>query len=90
MRVKIEVPNAMKEYFGDDNIVEVQGNTIRECFHDLTRRFPDTEQRLFKSSKLLSPELVIFINGWILFPIDFDRPVEDGDKLSLLFLADGG
>ena len=91
MSIKVNVPGmASTEYDGDNNVFEVNGNTVGGCLEHLVKLFPNMKQRLFQRSGNLCSEVLIFVNEEILYPKDLDTPIRDGDELLLLFAFFGG
>ena len=91
MSVKIKMPGkVLQKHGGGRDVVEVNGNTIGECIEGLVTQFPDMKQQLFEESGKVLSEIVIFVNGKVLYPKNLDKPVQDGDELFLIASFFGG
>jgi molybdopterin converting factor small subunit len=93
MRVKVNFyyPH-LKALVNNQDSVEVQGNTIGNCLHNLVSRFPDIQSRIFDNQLQLLNFIVIFHNGETTYyePDPLAKPVDDGDELSIVLLMAGG
>ncbi len=87
MGVKIYLHEYMRTATGNKDVVEVDGNNIRECITDLVRRFPGLKREFFNKYGRLSNRILIDVNVLRDFretaenPYPEDKPVLDGDEL---------
>ena len=82
----------LKALVNNQDSVEVHGNTIGNCLHNLVARFPDIQSRIFDKKLNLLNFIVIFHNGETTFnePDPLAKPVDEGDELSIVLLMAGG
>lgn len=91
MSVKVEIAAILQEYINIPDIVEVNGNTVGECLHDLVRQYPEARNCLFDQDSLL-PVLVSINNKEIvaLNRDGLDRVLNANDELQIFAVIDGG
>ena len=90
MSVNVEISSIFGRYTGNVLNMKVEGKTVRECLHDLTRQFPDLKRMLLDKDGNLMHSYDYFINGESVYPKDMNRPLKDGDKLNIIFVIHGG
>lgn len=78
MSVKMNIPFFLRRHTDSVAVLEVNGNTIGECFKQLMKHYPQTK-------KWFS-----FRDGKSIYPIKLDIPTEDGDEISMGLLIGGG
>jgi hypothetical protein len=84
MGVKIQIPLELRSYTKNLAVVEVNGHTIGECLRELFRQYADLQQtvpptgfQIYKTNAANEP----------IFSWDSDRPVRDGEELTLSFIS---
>ena len=87
MAIKVYNP-LLAHYTNNQRTAEVEGKTIDQCLKNLGEQFP--ELKLFDTDGKLLAYLCLYINDEIVHPEELDKTVKDGDKLSILFMIDGG
>ncbi len=90
MGIKIEIPSHLQPFTNNVEIVEVNGNTVGECLKRLVKQFPDISKMLFSKDGNLFEHVIISVNGENAYPEQLAKPVKDGDKLHVIFIAGGG
>jgi molybdopterin converting factor small subunit len=68
----------------------VEGSTVGECIEDFLRQYSDMRQILLNKDGKLRHNYDIYINGKSAYPLEMSKPVNDGDKLNLIMLIQGG
>ena len=90
MSVNIELSSAFAIYTDDVLNIDVQGKTVREALHDLVRQFPKLKRVLLNDKGDLQQTYDFFINEQSIYPKNMALPLNDGDRLSILYLIHGG
>ncbi len=90
MTATIKVAAYLQPYMGNKESLIVEGNTVRECLHNLIAQFPEIEKMLFDEKKRLLDYISIFIAGDVAYDDQMDIPVKDGDILNILYIIGGG
>jgi molybdopterin converting factor small subunit len=75
---------------GDRATVEVEGDRVGECLADLVGQFPGIEAKLFDQRGKLLNYVEIYVNLESSYPEELDKPVEEGDVLSITLMIAGG
>jgi molybdopterin converting factor small subunit len=88
--IEINIPTYLQPYAGDQETIEVSGNTVGECLDHLIRQFPGMKKMLFDAGGKLHNYVGIYINGEDAYPNELARPLKDSDKLDLLYIIGGG
>lgn len=90
MSVQIIISQFLQRFTNDVKAVNVDGKTIGECLNDLVIHFPQLEASLFDKEGGLLKLLNIYINGESAYPEELTKPVNDGDKLDIMYTIVGG
>ena len=90
MRVTVRIQGLNIHKTVGVDAVEVDGNTVGECLHALVRQFQELDRWVFYRRTKLRGGVSIFVNRQILNPPKLEEPINEGDEISLLFLAVGG
>jgi molybdopterin converting factor small subunit len=90
MSVDIELSSAFGVYTDDKLNFQVEGKTVREAINDLTKRSPRLKSVLLNKVGDLQPTYDFFINGQNVPSKNMAEPLNDGDKLNILYLVHGG
>ena len=88
MTIKLNITPVLAFYSGDRKSVMVDGDTVHECLEALVMLFPDLRDNIYSKDGKLAGFIAISLNNEILFPIDADKPVKDGDELKIEFQAE--
>jgi molybdopterin converting factor small subunit len=90
MNKKIHLFSDLRNYTDNQNIIEVEGNTVGECIEDLSRQFPRIGKVLFETEGKIAPRIFVAINKKSIHREERDKPVNRGDDIYLGLLIDGG
>ena len=88
MDIRIKLNHAFQPYAGSREIVEVNGNTVKECLDNLIDLFPIFKEILFDTDDALSA--LVLYDGETIVPNDLNRPVTEESELVLLPMIQGG
>ena len=93
MAIRLTIPLFLQPLTDGASTVQVSGNTVGDCLKFLVERFPDLETELFdEHAQVLCPGCLFRINDEVAY-LDadtLDKPVKDGDKLSIIPIISGG
>ena len=87
---RINLHKTHRQYAGDKEIVDVNGNTVGECLRDLVSQYPELEKEIFDNKGNLLSVLEIYLNGASAYPDELKKVVKDGDEIHLLTMLAGG
>ena len=90
MSIEIQLSTMFFRYADNNTSVEVNGNTIGECIHDLVRQHPKLAKVLLNKDGNLYNTYEVFLNGKSAYPNEMAKPVKDGDNLNIMPIIHGG
>jgi molybdopterin converting factor small subunit len=80
----------LQKYADGQDVVEVKGKTVGECFNYLVRKYPDLKKQLFYKRARLFGYFDVYVNGETIYPENLKKPVKDGDEISINIYIAGG
>jgi molybdopterin converting factor small subunit len=86
--VTMRLSPSFREYVNGVEVVEVKGNTVRECLNSLIARLPGFGKLISDSEHALS--VLIIYDGEVIVPNRLDKPVADHSEISILPMIYGG
>lgn len=91
MSVKINISYPHLQQFTDSqDVVEVNGSTVGDCLDDMVRQYPNIKKALFDEHGQLLSYVMFFINREYASPAELDKPLNDGDELTIALMIAGG
>ena len=91
MSTKIKIPEYLKDKTDGQCIIDVTGNTVRECLGALVRRYPALKGEILDGQGTLHVKWVVFINDKPVIGSDeLSAPATDGDVIQLVAMVSGG
>jgi len=88
MSVNIKLSQILQRFTNQQDVVRVEGNTIRECLDNLTRKYPEIKVWLFDRNGTLMT--LVLLDEDTITQEELDRPVTAESKLELIYLVGGG
>ena len=90
MSVKINIHPSLLHLTDNQEEVEVSGNTVGQCFQQLTTKYPELKEWLFEKDGKLSKYIDVFVNQESAYPEELVKSVNDGDELNIIMTIAGG
>src|SRR5512141_1774376 len=90
MSTRVHLYSTLQNYTGGETIVEVNGNTVRECLNDLIIQYPNLKPVLFEDQDHLRSIVFVSVNLNSPAPEKLDKPVSPGDELYIVLVIVGG
>ena len=91
MSAKIKIPGYLRDKTDGESIIDVTGNTLRECLGTLIHRYPALKGEIVDGQGMLLLKWLIFINDKLVTASDeLSVPVTDGDVIVLAPMIPGG
>jgi len=91
MSAKIKIPEYLKDKTDGQTIIDVTGDTLRECLGALVHRYPALKGEIVDGQGMLLVKWVIFVNDKTVIASDeLSVPVTDGDVILLVPMIAGG
>jgi molybdopterin molybdotransferase len=89
--VTVRIPNVLRKYTDQAELVEVKGSTIDEAVRNLVSDHPDLAIRIFDDSDDLHPHLMVFWDGFAVARGDWaSTNVTPSDQITVLVAISGG
>jgi len=86
--IKVHISPLLSHQTNNQRVAEVSGNTVGDCLKHLVEQFP--KLKLFDKNSELQPYLLISFNKEVISQKELDKPVKDGDELSIMLVDIGG
>jgi molybdopterin converting factor small subunit len=90
MSIEVKLSPFLTPYANKQEVVKVKGSTVGECLNHLAGQFPDLKSKLFDNKGKIPHYYDVYINGENSYPEELAKPVQNGDKLQLVWLIHGG
>ena len=91
MSTRIKIPEYLKDKTDGQPIIDVTGNTLRECLRALVHCYPALKGEIVDGQGMLLVKWVIFINDKLVVASDeLSVPVTNGDVILLVPMMAGG
>ncbi len=90
MSVEVEIAGVFRSYFEGEKTVTAEGSTIGEVLRYLTDKYPMTKNMLIDDAGKMQNRFEVYLNGESIFHSCTDTPVNDGDKIDLVYIIHGG
>ena len=87
MSIKLQLCPVLSYYADNKKSVDVSGNTVIECLHNLTTQFPALKTLI--ETPIPARVVHIYINTENNPIEDLTAPVKNGDEIRLVFFLDG-
>ena len=84
MSIKLNLPPVLSYYTNNQQLPEVNGNTVGECLDHLTKQYPDIKRVMYTEDGKVASFFDVYVNGKDAYPDGLSRPVKDGDELSII------
>jgi len=88
--ITVNISTSLQAYTNTTKTVETEGSTVSECLQHLGEEFPRLKGHLFDTSGELVSYYRIFVNRKIIDSSNLDKPIKDGDELSIMMMGRGG
>lgn len=91
MPIKVLIPTALRQYAGNSDTVELEGNNVGEILAALTSKYPDLRKHLFSEDGKLRNFVNVYVNDEdIRYLNDQDTKVKAGDTVTIVPSVAGG
>ncbi len=86
--IQVKIPTPLREYTGNQGIVEAEGATLAGLLGDLERRYPGIRFRMIDEQDKVREHIKFFVNQREARTLD--APLGPGDKVSIILAISGG
>jgi molybdopterin converting factor small subunit len=90
MPVKVNLSPWLSHAVGGREAIHVMGRTIGECLDRIEADHPGVKELFLNREGHVKSYVLFLLNGENTYPEELSKPVNDGDEISIVFLADGG
>ncbi len=91
MSRKVKIATILQEYIDVPDAVEVSGNTVGECIHDLIRQYPEARNLLLDQNGPLPVLVSINNEDTVALNRDgLDKDLDLNDELMIFAVFEGG
>jgi len=90
MIVTLEIPTYLQPFVNGQKTIETEGTTVGECLKYVIKQFPEMGKMLFDKNGKLYGYVSVYINGEDAYPEELKKPVNDGDRIQVLYIIGGG
>jgi sulfur-carrier protein len=91
MSIKIKIPEYLRDKTDGKSLIDVTGNTLRECLGALVHCYPALKGEIVDGQGMLLLKWLIFINSKLAIASDeLSSPVTEGDVILLVPMVAGG
>ena len=91
MPVEVRLPTVLRPLAGGEAVVKAEGDTLREVFQDLVRRYPGLSESLFTPEGDMHRHLNVFLNDDdVRYLGRLDAKVGAADTVTLMPAVAGG
>jgi molybdopterin synthase sulfur carrier subunit len=90
MSIKFRTHPSLRRLLQNREEVEVIGTTVGECIQNLDREYPGFKKEILNSKGQVRNIFEIYINSDSAYPDELNRPVKDGDLITIISWIAGG
>ena len=90
MSIKVEIAGVFRSYFNGQKTVTAEGKTIGECLKYLSDKYPMTKNMFIDDEGRMQNNFEVYLNGESTYHSGIDTPVDDEDKIDLIYIIHGG
>ena len=91
MAKKIRIPTPLRKLTNEEEVVEVDSETIGDAINELQTRYPGIKERLLDEAGAVRRFVNVYVNEEdIRFLQNQSTPLKDGDEVSIIPAIAGG
>ena len=90
MGVEVEIAGVFRSYFEGQKTVTAEGRTVEEVLKYLSEKYPITKNMLIDDEGKMQNRFEVYLNGESIYNTGITTPVNDGDKIDLVYIIHGG
>lgn len=90
MSIKVIIDSSiLLKYGGDEIVLEIFGQTIKECIESIIQKHPDLREDLFDEDGKLYSDALFTVNGESVLVDVEERETKEGDEIKVIRYAGG-
>ncbi|UCB42954.1 MAG: MoaD/ThiS family protein [Dehalococcoidales bacterium] len=90
MGISINIHPNLRHLTNEQDVVQVNGNTVGQCLEQLVDQFPGVKSGLFAKDGTLLDYVTVYVNDESAYPEELARSVHDSDELYIVMMIAGG
>ena len=90
MSIEVEIATVFRSYLDGQKTVTAEGRTIGECLKYLSEKYPMTKNMFIDDEGKMQNRFEVYLNGESTIHGGTATPVNDGDKIDLVYIIHGG
>ena len=90
MSIEVEIASVFRSYFDGQKTVTAEGKTIGDVLKYLSRKYPMTKNMLIDDMGRMQNRFEVYLNVASTYNTGTATPVNDGDKIDLVYIIHGG
>ena len=90
MSIEVEIASVFRSYFDGQKTVTAEGKTIGDVLKYLSSKYPMTKNMLIDDMGRMQNRFEVYLNGASTYNTGTATPVNDGDKIDLVYIIHGG
>ena len=90
MSVEVEIASVFRSYFNGQKTVTAEGDTVGEVLKYLSAKYPVTKNMLIDDEGKMQNRFEVYLNGESTYHTGIATPVNDGDRIDLVYIIHGG
>ncbi len=88
--VEVEIAGVFRSYFDGEKTVAAEGKSIGEVLEYLSDKYPMTKNMFIDDTGRMQNRFEVYLNGESIYQSGIDTPVNDGDRIDLVYIIHGG
>ena len=90
MSIEVEIAGVFRSYFDGQKTVTAEGKTVGEILKYLSEKYPMTKNMFIDDEGKMQNRFEVYLNGESIYNSGTATPINDGDKLDLVYIIHGG
>jgi molybdopterin synthase sulfur carrier subunit len=90
MSIEVEIAGVFRSYFDGQKTVAAEGSTVGDVLRYLSRKYPMTKNMLIDDDGKMQNRFEVYLNGKSIIQTGTATPVNDGDRIDLVYIIHGG
>jgi len=90
MSVEVEIAGVFRSYFNGKKTVSAEGRTVGEILNYLSDKYAMTKNMFIDEKGKMQNHFEVYLNGESTINTGTATPVNDGDKIDLVYIIHGG
>lgn len=90
MPITVRLSDLLQTIAGTHSPLPIDGRSPAECLRNLTARYPRLASWIYDEKGDLKPQIWLLVNGERIYAEEMQRPLSEGDELTVIVAVLGG